>query len=170
VIDGSMHLTPADMDTARELRQLCSEESVENASIPRVAATDQRVIVVINKSDLAAAEDPASAELWPSARIIRSSSVTLGGTANLEAAIGEVISAGAVQPEDVLVSSARHADALRRASASFVAAAATISSALPLDMASIELRVGLDALGEITGESATDELLDQIFSEFCIGK
>ena len=41
---------------------------------------------------------------------------------------------------------------------------------LPLDFVSIDLRAALAALGEITGETATDDLLDRIFAEFCIGK
>ena len=41
---------------------------------------------------------------------------------------------------------------------------------MPLDFVSIDLRAALDALGEITGETATADLLDRIFAEFCIGK
>ncbi len=47
---------------------------------------------------------------------------------------------------------------------------ATLADGLPLDFVAIDLRAALEALGEITGETATADLLDRIFAEFCIGK
>ncbi|MGH2515251.1 MAG: tRNA uridine-5-carboxymethylaminomethyl(34) synthesis GTPase MnmE, partial [Ktedonobacterales bacterium] len=85
-------------------------------------------------------------------------------------AIAALVSSGAAQPADVLVASARHQDALRRADAHLAAAEAALASSLPLDFVSIDLRAALEALGEITGETATAGLLDGIFAEFCIGK
>jgi tRNA modification GTPase len=70
----------------------------------------------------------------------------------------------------VLVSSARHKDALRRSLEHIQAAAVTLTDGLPLDFVAIDLRAALEALGEITGETATADLLDRIFAEFCIGK
>jgi tRNA modification GTPase len=46
----------------------------------------------------------------------------------------------------------------------------TLAAGLPLDFVAIDLRAALEALGEITGEMATADLLDRIFAEFCIGK
>ena len=68
------------------------------------------------------------------------------------------------------MTSARHADALRRAYGSLLAARETLAADLPLDFVSIDLRAALESLGEITGETATADLLERIFSEFCIGK
>jgi tRNA modification GTPase len=70
----------------------------------------------------------------------------------------------------VLVSSARHQDALRRAAAQLAAAEETLESGIALDFVSIDLRTALETLGEVTGETADTDLLDRIFSEFCIGK
>jgi tRNA modification GTPase len=70
----------------------------------------------------------------------------------------------------VLVSSARHKDALRRGLEHIQAAEVTLADGLPLDFVAIDLRAALEALGEITGETATADLLDRIFAEFCIGK
>jgi tRNA modification GTPase len=58
-----------------------------------------------------------------------------------------------------VVSSARHQDALRRAGEHLRAAQQTLGDGLPLDFVSIDLRAALAALGEITGETATDDLL-----------
>jgi tRNA modification GTPase len=77
---------------------------------------------------------------------------------------------GQAQPQDALVSSARHRDALRRGAEQLDAARATLAGGLPLDFVAIDLRAALEALGEITGETATSDLLDRIFAEFCIGK
>ncbi|HKV83795.1 MAG TPA: tRNA uridine-5-carboxymethylaminomethyl(34) synthesis GTPase MnmE, partial [Ktedonobacterales bacterium] len=71
---------------------------------------------------------------------------------------------------DPLVSSVRHQAALRQAGEHLRAALATLGESIPLDFVSIDLRAALDALGEITGETATADLLDTIFAEFCIGK
>jgi len=59
---------------------------------------------------------------------------------------------------------------LRRAAEHLCASLAPLEQGLPLDFVSIDLRAAYDALGEITGETAGDDLLDKIFSEFCIGK
>jgi len=65
----------------------------------------------------------------------------------------------------------RHRDALERA-AGYLDAAAELgcSGAGPLDQSALELRAALNALGEITGETATEEVLERIFSRFCVGK
>jgi tRNA modification GTPase len=72
-------------------------------------------------------------------------------------------------PQAVQLTSERHADALRRAAEALVRAqqAQAVST---LEVVSGELGLALEALGEITGESASDELLDAIFRRFCIGK
>ena len=77
---------------------------------------------------------------------------------------------GEARAGDALVASARHRDALRRADEHLAQAERTFEEGLPLDFAAIDLRAALDALGEITGETATADLLDRIFAEFCIGK
>jgi tRNA modification GTPase len=102
--------------------------------------------------------------------LVHTSAVVEGGTRALEEAIVALALGGAAQGADALVSSARHRDALRRARQSLTEARATLSGDAPLDFVSVHLRAALDALGEITGETATADLLDQIFAEFCIGK
>ena len=64
----------------------------------------------------------------------------------------------------------REIEALRRAEAHLTAAAGTLAADLGTDFVSIDLRAAYDALGEILGETVDTDLIDRIFSEFCIGK
>ena len=69
-----------------------------------------------------------------------------------------------------LVASVRHENALRRTRQALISARAAVADNEPSDLITIGLRGAVNALGEITGESATEDLLDTIFSKFCIGK
>jgi tRNA modification GTPase len=72
--------------------------------------------------------------------------------------------------EGVVVTNIRHKTALDKASSSLGMAIGLLSSDQPLEFFSIELRDTLDSLGEITGMVTTEDILDKIFSTFCIGK
>ena len=129
------------------------------------------LILALNKADLPAVVSVAEAQaLWPRAQVVATSTLTRDGMAALEAAIGELALGGVAQPSDALVSAARQRNALRRADEQLAAAETTLADHLPLDFVSVDLRAALEALGEITGETATGDLLDRIFAEFCIGK
>ena len=68
------------------------------------------------------------------------------------------------------VADARQTDALRRAEEHLRAAILTMEQEMGLDFVSIDLRSAVEALGELTGETVGDAILDEIFSKFCIGK
>lgn len=72
--------------------------------------------------------------------------------------------------ESILVSNARHQAALVSARDSLEQALSTIENAGMIDLLSVDLTAARNSLGTITGETATDDLLDRIFSEFCVGK
>jgi tRNA modification GTPase len=112
----------------------------------------------------------AAEDLWPGAPVVSVSCVTHAGLEALAETVGRLALGGELHLADAAVSSARHQDALRRAGEHLHAASQTLGDRLPLDFVSIDLRAALAALGEITGETATDDLLDRIFAEFCIGK
>ena len=70
---------------------------------------------------------------------------------------------------EVMINS-RHQEALRRASESLRTALEQLRAGTPLDLVAVDLRIGTNAVGEIVGQTTTEDLLDSIFSTFCIGK
>ena len=70
---------------------------------------------------------------------------------------------------EVMINS-RHQEALRRAGGSLQTAREQLQAGTPLDLVAVDLRIGTNAVGEIVGRTTTEDLLDSIFSTFCIGK
>jgi tRNA modification GTPase len=126
-------------------------------------------ILTINKTDL-----PMVAEvngILPGAPRVEISALTGAGIADLEQAIQGAVFAGRVVASDVaLVSNARHRDVLRRAHGYVGSALAAHRAGVPDDLVSIDLTAAANALGEITGETVSDTLLETIFGRFCVGK
>lgn len=69
-----------------------------------------------------------------------------------------------------LVSNPRHKAALERGEKHLAQALASLEAGMPDDFATIDVTAALNALGEITGETVGDDLLEAIFSQFCVGK
>jgi tRNA modification GTPase len=69
-----------------------------------------------------------------------------------------------------MITNVRHQEALERACESLVQARASVTAAMADELVAVDMRAAADALGEITGVITTDEILEQIFSTFCIGK
>lgn len=178
VFDGSESLTEQDRRVSDELRVMgfggSSDDMDDGQKIVSDQYTMQRrpVIVVINKTDSRQyIEVEEIRRMWPDVPFVATSTITGEGLPELEAVIVELGMAGkTVQGEGALVTSARHAEALRRASEHIRASLVPLREGLPLDFVSIDLRAAYDTLGEVTGETASDDLLERIFSEFCIGK
>jgi len=128
---------------------------------------DKTALVVANKCDL-----PAHAELdglpWLQ---VSTSALTGEGLAELETAMVNSVLGGKVVTSDaLLVTNPRHKEALQKASRHLALARASVAEKLPDDFVTIDLTAVLNALGEITGETVTEDLLETIFSKFCIGK
>jgi tRNA modification GTPase len=150
VVDGSETLTTADRDIAARVG-------------------DKTALVVINKSDLPAMTD--AADLLPECPHLQVSALTGQGLEALENAIVDTVFAGQVVASDaLLVSSPRHKEAIHRAFDHVVAAQRTLTEGLPADFVSIDVTAAVNALGEITGETAHEDVLEAIFGRFCIGK
>jgi len=127
----------------------------------------KEAMVVANKSDL-----PRQAELdglsWPQ---VSTSALTGEGLEELEQRMVDTVLGGKVFTSDaLLVSNPRHKSALERAQSYLEQALSSIEARMPDDFVTIDLTAALNALGEITGETVTDELLETIFSNFCVGK
>jgi tRNA modification GTPase len=65
---------------------------------------------------------------------------------------------------------ARHQDALRRARAHTLNTLDALRASSPLELAAMDLRIATNAVGEIVGKTTTEDILDSIFSQFCLGK
>jgi tRNA modification GTPase len=76
----------------------------------------------------------------------------------------------AAKSDEAMVTSVRHLDALRRAEEHVVAALESAGAGVPAAFVAVDLHSALNILGEITGETASEDLLDEIFRNFCIGK
>lgn len=130
-------------------------------------ATKKRVLV-LNKMDLPARlELPASLEKSS----VQVSCATGAGLDALKDAIKELVWAGELRADmlEVMINS-RHQDALRRARKATLAAIDAMKADESLEFVALELRIAVNAIGEVVGKTTTEDLLDQIFSQFCIGK
>ncbi len=127
----------------------------------------KEAVVVANKSDL-----PRQAELNGLPRPqVSTSALTGDGLEELEQRMVDCVLGGRVFTSDtLLVSNPRHKSALERAQSHLEQALSSIEAQMPDDFVTIDLTAALNALGEITGETVTQELLETIFSNFCIGK
>lgn len=157
VIDGSQPLRDEDAAVAALIRQ---------------RPEPGQAVVVVSKADLPAVVDDATAgALLPGAALARVSSTSREGLGALREAVRRVAVGGtALAHHEVVVSSARHREALERSSAALEDAQKALDAGRPADCLCTDLRVAIDALGQITGESVTGDILSQIFSRFCIGK
>jgi tRNA modification GTPase len=125
-------------------------------------------IVVRNKIDL-----PPRLTLPPglTGPVVEVCSITGQGIEELKDAIQGMVLTGAIQAEmSQVMINARHQDALLRARESSMRTIDALTSGLPLDLVAVDLRIAVQAVGEIVGQTATEDLLDSIFSQFCIGK
>jgi tRNA modification GTPase len=130
-------------------------------------ATGAQVVCVANKADLAPPSTPPWADAC--AATVALSALTGEGLDEFEATLARIIQGStAIDPNRGLITRLHQQDALRRAREA-VGRVLDGYAASP-EFLSIDLRECLQALGEITGETTPDDLLDLIFGEFCIGK
>ncbi|MGI9260744.1 MAG: tRNA uridine-5-carboxymethylaminomethyl(34) synthesis GTPase MnmE [Woeseiaceae bacterium] len=133
-----------------------------SAEIP----ADIPIIVIHNKTDLCEPSSPLPKE---DIRTINFSAVTGEGLEALQRAIAAV--AGFEDfGEGAFTARQRHVNAIEKAARHFAAGRSALEADKAGELLAEELRMSLAALGEITGEFSSDELLGRIFSEFCIGK
>ncbi len=93
------------------------------------------------------------------------------GMETLKDAIKQLVWAGEIKAEMLQVAiNSRHQDALNRARASLRLAADALRADVTLELVAMDLRLGTNAVGEVVGKTTTEDLLDSIFSAFCIGK
>lgn len=133
---------------------------------------EQVGIVVVNKTDLPQAIDMNEVEkMVGSVPLLTTSLTEEQGIENLEQAIAELFFTGSVQSVDATyVSNVRHVHLLEQALHSVDEVLSSLDTGVPLDMVEIDLKNTWQALGEVIGEAVAEDLIDQIFSQFCLGK
>jgi len=129
-------------------------------------------IILLNKTDLPIKIDTDEvARLAPGIPQLKISAVQELGLDKLEESIVNMVFSGQVQQsEGSFVSNVRHLDLLRQAKGHLTDVLATISMAMPPDCIVVDLREAWEKLGAITGDTVSEDIIDQIFSQFCIGK
>jgi tRNA modification GTPase len=192
VLDAVAGVTPEDIRIAQRLTGESEDEAEEEAASERLRAG--RLLLVINKCDAVSAErvEAVQAEVrrqsgLASRRVVTVSALTGMGLEALEAAlVGGSGEAGAAfaetggvplakaevgtVPDSVVVAGTRHRQALETAYRSLQEAERTAAQRLPGDFIAIDARGALDALGWITGETVTEDIIHRIFHDFCVGK
>lgn len=153
IIDGSQPLTQEDRDIMSYMDQ-------------------RKSIVMINKTDLAQVvtrEDMAG--LVPSAYLIEGAIKHGAGIPELEAQIVEMVYHGKVKQEDsMMVTNVRHKQLLQQAHSAIQDAMEMTDQKEALDFIEVDIKNSYDFLGEIIGESVAEDIIDQVFARFCLGK
>jgi tRNA modification GTPase len=129
-----------------------------------------KTIVVVNKSDKPQVVDFKEFNKYP--HCVAVSAKQSQGLDTLRDLVAQRLGRDNLSAagEGVVVTERRHRDALVRAVASLKAVFDGVAVSAPLECLAMDLRESLDALGLITGETTPDEILDEIFGRFCIGK
>ena len=147
VLDASESLTPED---ERYLAEFASKKR----------------LLVRNKVDL-----PSKLELPADLIAVDVCCLSGRGLEDLKGAIKNLVWAGEIRAEMVQVMiNSRHQDALSRARIATRRAIEALRENLTLELAAMDLRIAMNAVGEVVGKTTNDDLLDSIFSQFCLGK
>lgn len=168
-VERSLHcLEAADLvllvlDSSDELNQ----QDLEVIDIVK----DKKTLVVVNKTDLPEVLqiDKIKSHLHDK-KIIKISATAELGLEELKKAIYDMFWRGEVSSENILVSNSRHIEAIKRALRFLTDAIKGMGEDQPWEILAVDLKDAIQALESITGESFTEELLENIFSRFCVGK
>ncbi len=154
VIDGSRSLDKHDREIIDEVRE-------------------KNKVVAVNKMDLPIKTSVEQVQaLLPNTKVVEISALRNCGIDALRESIYCTVTGDGVGRDagEVVVANARHKRALEESRESLRRAKEGIEEGIPIELVALELRSCLDHLGEIRGETTTEEVLERIFSQFCIGK
>lgn len=155
-------------DTAEEINSRLS------AIREKVRKSDKQLIILINKSDQALPMQQS--ELTEKIIIKEKESLLFisarekSGLEDLKVKLSEVIEKEKLNSENVIITNIRHYEALIHVSESLNRVIDGLDNQIPEDIIAIDIRQAIHYLGEITGEITTDEILGNLFRNFCIGK
>ena len=144
----------------------------DGLDVTPVLSNGKKIVVVCNKADLPqrVSLDKISRQ-FPESRVVATSALYKRGLEELKSALVSVlIEHPPAQPPSVVVSNLRHKQALEKAAEFLTQVREGIEKQTPPEFISADMQSALQHLGEIIGQATTEELLDRIFSRFCIGK
>lgn len=150
------------LDLSRELH----EEDREIIEYIR----DKKHIILLNKVDLDKKLYIEDLQGINKENILTVSAKTGEGISELKDKIKDMFFSGEISATEVMITNSRHKEALYKAEERCKAALDTLDMGISIDLASIDVRASWMNLGEITGETLEEDIIDKIFSEFCIGK
>jgi tRNA modification GTPase len=133
---------------------------------------DKQTIVILNKIDLNRNLDIEQVySYFPREHVVELSLIENKGIEDLEKAIAAIFFEGKLESTDLTyVSNVRHISLLKQAKKSLDDALEANEQYVPIDMIQIDIRAAWEQLGEIIGDSVGESLIDQIFTQFCLGK
>jgi tRNA modification GTPase len=149
-----------------------------NNRIENIRAFDKengkKIIVIINKNDLVSGEESLKLgrkiTLKDGEDMLFISARQRDGIDELRTLLGRSAGIEKIGTENVIITNIRHYEALQNVTESLTRVEDGINSGIPEDLIAIDIRQAIHYLGEITGEITTDEILGNIFKNFCIGK
>lgn len=132
----------------------------------------KKTLILLNKSDLEQEVTVKEAEnIVPNGAVIVTSMSRGQGIAEIEDTVEDFVYGGRISPSDsVFVTNVRHKELLSQALDSLQDGAAMAERKEALDFIEVDVRRGWELLGQITGDTVTDDLVGEVFSRFCLGK
>lgn len=133
---------------------------------------DRKCFLLLNKQDRGSCLDRDELKrLLPEATVIETVLTSGEGISELEDKIEEQVYSGRIsRSDDVLVNNVRHIELLHKAEDSLKAARKILESGEAMDFAEIDIREAYEVLGEITGDTVSEDIIDEVFARFCLGK
>ena len=147
---------------------LDAAEEMDESDTALLESADERSVICLNKQDAAPVITADQIRRITDAPVLEISAHTGSGIDALKEEIARRICTGAENSGQLTAH--RHIELAESAAESLERAIDAIGAGLPLDTVAIDIREALDFLSEITGENATEEVIDRIFSNFCVGK
>ncbi|MGE5627098.1 MAG: tRNA uridine-5-carboxymethylaminomethyl(34) synthesis GTPase MnmE [Solirubrobacterales bacterium] len=130
----------------------------------------RKCIVLLNKADLDKKIDKTALEGIDTDFIINTSIISGKGVSELKDAIVKMFFNGEINSNELLITNVRHKEALINAKNNCIQALKALEDTSAIDLASIDIRNAWYNLGEVTGDTIEEDIIDKIFSQFCLGK
>lgn len=150
-----------------DLSEAMSEEDQSILSLTK----DKKTLYVLNKTDKEEKMDTEFFGRIDTKRVVRASVIDNKGIDELEKRLSEIVYDEEISSDhQVIITNVRHERLLKEAAEQLEEALVSLESGVPIDCVEVDLKRVLDALGEITGETADEEVINKVFNDFCIGK